>query len=371
MIMKRRLIGPTIITVALCGLVLDYLYLSQSPWSISRFLGRFLHVLAAIFNPSMEIANYRWLDQVIVPMSLIIVVLVLVWISVFRAKRAMAIATPDVALEPFARTLRAVAPSQARVEEPNSLRKSRQRTLMRRLVIAFSAVGIVFGGIVCLIVYSFLGPVIEKDVKSRTDAAALGLHEMAAPAMAAGRRKELTEVVEKYVSKDAAYIYIENGRGEMIAHWPADLPRYLHRDFPRSAERALGGVDADYRELPIYEIAKRLGNPNGGFAHLAIWRRAIDDQARHVLIGIAVMVLASLLAVTALFIWVMRSVNRPFVEIVDQAERISKGDFDVPLQLQRTDEIGELARSLERMRSSLRAVKIRLEQVGLAKQSSK
>jgi len=61
------------------------------------------------------------------------------------------------------------------------------------------------------------------------------------------------------------------------------------------------------------------------------------------------------------FVYVARALNRPFLELVEQADRISKGEFMVPLELKRTDEIGEIARSLERMRSSLHAAVTRLE----------
>ena len=367
--MNRRLIGPTTITLVLCGLVGDYLFFGQSPWSVSRFLGKVFSVLSAIFTPSIDPANYGGLSHIFLPLSLIALALVLLWLSVARAKRAMTIATPNVELAPPG--LRA-ASRQMRVEEQAQPGKIRQQTLMRRLVFAFAGVGVVFGIVVCLIVYSFLRPIIEKDVKSRADAMTLGLREKVGPQLAASRVQELAATLDQYVSGDAvAYIYVENGKGEMVAQWPAELPRYLHRDFPRSAERALSGVDTDYRDLPIYETAERVGDRSAGYVHLAIWRRVINDEARRVTTRIAAMVFTVLLGVTVLFIGVVRSLNRPFVEVVEHAARISKGDFDVPLGLQRTDEIGDLARSLERMRSSLRAVTTRLERAPLAKPLSK
>ncbi len=285
----------------------------------------------------------------------------------------MTIATPDVELAPAAPARITAPPSQARVSEQSSPpSKIRHSTLMRRLVVSFSVLSVVFGVIVCLIVYSFLGAVIEKDVKGRADVIALGLREMAGPGSGGARTQELAAALDKYVSDDAvAYSYVENGKGEIVAHWPADLLRYLNRDFPGSAEQALNGADGEYRNLPIHEITKRIGDRNGGFVHLAIWQKVGNDEARRVTARIAAIVFAGLFGVTAVFSRVMRSLNRPFVEIVDHAERISKGDFDVPLVVQRRDEIGELARSLERMRSSLRAVTTRLEQVQLTEQSSK
>jgi methyl-accepting chemotaxis protein len=70
-----------------------------------------------------------------------------------------------------------------------------------------------------------------------------------------------------------------------------------------------------------------------------------------------------------IFAYIARGVNRPLLELVEHAERISKDDFTVELGLKRSDEIGDIARSLERMRSSLRAVAARLEQRQLTNRS--
>ena len=56
----------------------------------------------------------------------------------------------------------------------------------------------------------------------------------------------------------------------------------------------------------------------------------------------------------------LRDLHRPLLELVEQSTRISKGDFSVALATKRDDELGDLARSLERMRSSLRAVLSRI-----------
>jgi HAMP domain-containing protein len=46
---------------------------------------------------------------------------------------------------------------------------------------------------------------------------------------------------------------------------------------------------------------------------------------------------------------------RPLLELKSIADDISRGQLDTPVSFQSNDEIGELARSLERMRASLKA----------------
>jgi len=147
------------------------------------------------------------------------------------------------------------------------------------------------------------------------------------------------------------------------------LPIYLSRDFPRSAELALDGTDAQYRGFAVYEIAQRVGSGKAGFVHLGLWRDAIDAESRRAVAPIAATIIILLVGVVSAFVYIAHCLNRPFIELVDHAQRISKGEFAVPLELKRADEIGEIARSLERMRSSLHAVVSRLKQVQTSDQS--
>jgi HAMP domain-containing protein len=48
------------------------------------------------------------------------------------------------------------------------------------------------------------------------------------------------------------------------------------------------------------------------------------------------------------------------LELKASADEISRGQLDTPVIIRSTDEVGELARSLERMRASLKAAMVRL-----------
>jgi HAMP domain-containing protein len=53
-------------------------------------------------------------------------------------------------------------------------------------------------------------------------------------------------------------------------------------------------------------------------------------------------------------------VIKPIIELVTAADTMSRGQLDVPIVARTDDEIGELARSIERMRASLKAAITRL-----------
>jgi HAMP domain-containing protein len=56
-------------------------------------------------------------------------------------------------------------------------------------------------------------------------------------------------------------------------------------------------------------------------------------------------------------------ITRPIVRLVRTARRVSEGELDVPSPgVDDTDEFGELSRSFERMRSSVKAALTRLDE---------
>ena len=360
----RRLVGPTVISLILLALLADHLFLSQLPWSVSRFLGKFFAVFTAIFTPAVDPALYSWIADILLPVSFAALVLVVLSLSVARAKRAMRRATPDAADKEAATAGKSLPPMASDVSDPMLLSSARERhySLLGKLVVSIGSVGVLFGFIACLIVYAFLSRAIEREVQGRVDVMALGLGEVVAPLLEAGRVDEATAAVEKYASNNTvAYVYIEDVDGRMIAHWPNDLPRYLRRDFPNSTKRALQGTDGEYRGVHTYEVARRVREEKLGFVHVAMGRGVVGSESQHVVTAIAAAMFLVLLCVLGGFLWIARSLHRPLAELVDHAAQISKGDFAVPLALQRTDELGEIARSLERLRSSLRAVTARLD----------
>ena len=329
-------------------------------------LGKIASVCAAIIAPVFTPALYSWIDEIAVPMSMIGLALLLLLLSIARAKKAMSRVTPQLGVEAPLSLSNAytdekpLAPEmESRFSTPSHLR---QRGLLGKLTVSFVTVGGLFGAAVCIIVYVYIARVIETEIKDRANITLLAITELAARQSASRSDRELSSEVAKYASANGvAYIYVEDADGKIVAHEPNELPIYLNRDFPRSAERALLGTDIDYRGVPVYEIAKRVGDGKGGFVHLGLLRGVIAGESRGVLAPIMTAIVVLLVGMMGAFVCVARSLNRPFLELVEQADRISKGEFMVPLELKRTDEIGEIARSLERMRSSLHAAVTRLE----------
>ena len=60
-------------------------------------------------------------------------------------------------------------------------------------------------------------------------------------------------------------------------------------------------------------------------------------------------------------IWMARRVTRPVVRLAAAAERIGRGNLDAPVPIETSDEVGLLARTIDRMRAALKARDERLQ----------
>jgi hypothetical protein len=157
--MKRRLIGPTIISLVMCGLLVDHIFFNKSPWSVVNGLSKMLSIFGAILSP-FNPAQYAWLDAVAFPIMIAVLGVLLLALIVARAKSAMSKVTPnaDVSLAwpaPRAPTLPTLtdAPVRSPSAEPS---KPWAYGLMTTLTLSFAFVGVLFGLSACITVYSYL-----------------------------------------------------------------------------------------------------------------------------------------------------------------------------------------------------------------------
>lgn len=358
----RRVVGPTIVSIVLCLLLADHLFFSANPWSISQFLGRFFSTVAAIFVPASP-GFYNLIGDGLLPMAVGVVVFALFWLILARAMRAMNRATAEPSMISGEMVPAGVVPAEPiNTDHRDGPVPPQRDKLFRRLLAGLCAVAVVFGIVTNFVVYSRFRPIFEGYNEDRAGLMVLGLSDLVGPALSDGRLGEVSLALDVYASRhEIVYAYVEDGGGRIVAHWPGDLLRYLKRDFPSSSERALRGINIDYRGASVYEISRRLGERNSGFVHVAVDVRNAHRESGRLVVIAGALTTVILLGGTLVIGWRARRIFDPWSQIVEDADRISRGDFAVGLPLQRTDEIGEIARSLERMRSSLRAVTTRLE----------
>ena len=94
--------------------------------------------------------------------------------------------------------------------------------------------------------------------------------------------------------------------------------------------------------------------------HIGVWHDSVAAETWPFLGPVLLLGLLVVAGAAWVFIVLLRDSHRSLLELVEQSERIGRGDFSASVGTKRVDELGDLARSMERMRSSLRAVLARI-----------
>lgn len=237
-------------------------------------------------------------------------------------------------------------------------------SLKRKIVAIFSGLVLVLGILVIGIVYYLTANALEKQVYLRAAALATNLSDAAAGYVSRKGLLELDALTAKYGRLDGvAYAYIQDPKGDILASsvqpFPADLKKSIgieNRGVPGSRIRKLSGKPVNETHVPLLD--GQLGT-----AHVGLWAEVVQQDVNTTVLPIVGLIVICLTASVAAAALLAGNTIRPILELKTIADDISRGHLDTAITFQSNDEVGELARSLERMRASLRAAMARLSKV--------
>ena len=221
----------------------------------------------------------------------------------------------------------------------------------------FSGLILVLGIFVIGIVYYFTADALQKQVDLRAGAIATNLSDAAAGFVSRKGTLELDALIAKYGRLDGvAYAFIQDPRGEVIASSVQPFPVEL---------KDAGGTAASSRTTrlrgkSVYETRSPLLDGQLGIVRVGLWAETVQSDVRSTLLPIIGLIGACLALGVFLSIMLATKTVRPILDLKAVADDISCGRLDTSVSIQTNDEVGELGRSLERMRASLKAAMMRL-----------
>ncbi|MBM2802182.1 MAG: hypothetical protein HW419_75 [Deltaproteobacteria bacterium] len=229
--------------------------------------------------------------------------------------------------------------------------------LKRKITSTFGGLILVLGLSVIGIVYYFTNNALQKQVELRATAIATNLADAAAGFVSRKGALELDALAAKYGRLDGvAYAFIQDPKGEILAS--------SVQPFPLELKDAGGANSASrvtrLRGKEIYETRSAVLEGQLGTARVGLWAETVHDDMRSTLLPIVGLIIACLALSIGLSVMLASKTIRPILDLKAIADDISRGRLDTTVSIQSNDEIGELGRSLERMRASLRAAMIRL-----------
>jgi HAMP domain-containing protein len=222
---------------------------------------------------------------------------------------------------------------------------------------------LVFGLLFLALVNQLMGRALRAQIDQRALVMATNLSDAAAGHVIGRNILELHVLVTKYARLDgSAYAFIEDSKGQIVAHslgtFPPELRETLTMDERKQVNRRVVRLLGSQGKT-VYETRTPILEGQLGAAHVGIWGETVATEIYSALLPIIGLITILFLAGVFLSVFLARGIIRPIRWLSDMAGKMSTGDLETPVVIQSRDEIGELARSLERMRASLKAAMVR------------
>ncbi|HZD39571.1 MAG TPA: HAMP domain-containing protein [Terriglobales bacterium] len=242
-------------------------------------------------------------------------------------------------------------------------REGASRSRLRwKIVKVFAGTTLLAGLLMITSLYWVLVYAIQRQVDQRALTIATNLSDTAVTQVLAKNARALGDVLAQYAElKEVAYTLVEdrhgNTLGDSFREFPKELAPILGRPDLRVTRRTPATLDG--KKLQDTRVA--LLNGEIGAVHVGIWQSAVDNEVHQALLPIIGVLMVILIIAVLSAIAVARKITRPILNLAQSADQISKGQLDLPVGIASNDELGELGRSIERLRASLKAAMVRLD----------
>jgi HAMP domain-containing protein len=223
-----------------------------------------------------------------------------------------------------------------------------------RIALAYGILLLTVGLAMGWIVDASMSRSVRAQIDRRLALAAGELGDIAAGYMSLRQPLDLRPLAERYSRYDGvAYVFIEDRKGNVLAYSMKSFPSDLQES--RAAElRQMKRVTRSYHGRAVEEIQMPMEGQLGT-AHIGVWRDAIEAEVKKSVRPVLVLIAVATCAAAALAVVLAHGLMYPLRRLTSRAGKLSTGDLETPVPVDSNDEIGELARSLERMRASLKA----------------
>ena len=243
-------------------------------------------------------------------------------------------------------------------------RESRRLGLKWKIGGVFTGVMLILGAFVIAAVYQLTESALRDQLDKRAIAVATNFSDAVAGHVAGKNLLALHALARKYTLLDGvAYAYVEDGKGEIIAHTLGTFPEALRQEVSAGAKRQVTRRELSLGGRTVYETAVPVLEGQMGGVHVGFWADAAQAEIQRALLPI-IGVIAVVPFVGALLSFLLAHwIVRPIIGLREIADKVTMGDLESSVGgdcVSSSDEIGDLARALERMRSSLRAAMLRL-----------
>lgn len=184
--------------------------------------------------------------------------------------------------------------------------------------------------------------------------------------------QNLVDISSKFTA--VSYVYISD-KDKKVAAQKFKVGSYNQRQILQ--ESVIREIKSDYKidltkventneagetvEIENYEISTPIGEGVLGFAHVGMSRKYMDDIIRSTALLVGGVLAFSIVMGIIVSLYLSNKLTKQLLYLTDSADKISMGDLESIVRIDSSDEIGELANAIERLRESLKAAIDRLK----------
>jgi two-component system, cell cycle sensor histidine kinase and response regulator CckA len=228
----------------------------------------------------------------------------------------------------------------------------------------YTAVMLILSILLIAAMYQLTKNMLRDQLDKSALAIATNLSDAAAGHLVGRNLLALHALARKYSLLDGvAYVFVEDNKGQILAHTLVTFPPELGEKLPGGQretmrrELSLGG-------RPVYETSAPVLEGQMGSVHVGFWADTMEAEIRNALLSMVGIISIVPLVAALLSFLLAHWIVKPIKGLTEVADKVTRGDLETSVSekfVAARDEIGDLARSLERMRSSLKAAMLRLE----------
>jgi HAMP domain-containing protein len=243
-------------------------------------------------------------------------------------------------------------------------RQSRRGGLKWKITGVYTGVMLILAILVITAIYQVTKNILREQLDRHALAIATNLTDAAAGHIVGKNLLALHSLASKYTLHDGvAYTFIQDSGGEILAQTLGSFPEELRQTLPVAGQRQVHRREVSLNGRTVHEIGIPVLEGQVGSVHVGFWNDAVEREIQNALLRI-IGIIALIPVVGALLSFLVAHwIVRPIVDLTEIANKVTRGDLDASVSgecAKSRDEIGELARSLERMRASLKAAMLRL-----------
>jgi two-component system sensor histidine kinase VicK len=230
------------------------------------------------------------------------------------------------------------------------------------MVVTFTGIMTMLGLVTIAVVYFTVKSSLRYHAIERARVTAINVSDSAAGYILKKNAKGMRDLLQKSTNRsELAYILVQNNSKKIYAHTFDVLPEELE-----NASSKVGGQGERSLRLdggPVIEVSVPILEGRSGTVRIGIWQKEIDREISRAITPLIKALFLVVIGGILMAIYLAWKINRPIARLVRSAQKISNGDLDAPsFGTADKTEFGELARALERMRSSIKAALARLSE---------